>query len=47
MYCFPRLEFPKKFIEEAEKEHVEADEKFCFKLLEEKGICTVAGSGFL
>ncbi|XP_026327967.1 alanine aminotransferase 1-like isoform X2 [Hyposmocoma kahamanoa] len=46
MYAFPRFEIPKKAIEEAKKQNKAADVFYAFKLLEETGICVVAGSGF-
>lgn len=37
MYAFPRIEIPKKAIEEAKKQKRAADVFYAFKLLEETG----------
>lgn len=37
MYAFPRIEIPKKAIEEAKKQNKAADVFYAFKLLEETG----------
>lgn len=46
LYAFPQLILPEKFIDEAREENVKPDELYCFKLLEETGVCVVPGSGF-
>ncbi|XP_047993012.1 alanine aminotransferase 2-like [Leguminivora glycinivorella] len=46
MYCFPRIQLPPKAIEAAKAEGKAADVFYAFSLLEETGICIVAGSGF-
>ncbi|ORY32132.1 transaminase [Naematelia encephala] len=46
MYLFPRIDMPKKAIEEAEKRGKEADVMYALDLLDATGICSVAGSGF-
>ncbi|WWC63596.1 uncharacterized protein I303_106201 [Kwoniella dejecticola CBS 10117] len=46
MYLFPRIDMPKKAIEEAKKKGKEADVMYALDLLDATGICAVAGSGF-
>jgi alanine transaminase len=46
MYAFPRVHFTQKAIDEAKKEGVTPDFKYCLDLLNETGIVTVPGSGF-
>ncbi|XP_063535351.1 alanine aminotransferase 2-like [Cydia strobilella] len=46
MYCFPRIQLPPKAIEAAKADGKAADVFYAFALLEETGICVVAGSGF-
>lgn len=46
MYAFPKFELPPKAIERAREKKQEPDVYYAFKLLEETGICVVAGSGF-
>ncbi|EJS44219.1 alt2p [Saccharomyces arboricola H-6] len=46
MYLFPRLNLPKKALDESERLGIEPDEFYCTSLLESTGICTVPGSGF-
>lgn len=46
MYAFPRIELPPKAIEAAKEKDQAPDMFYCMKLLEEKGICLVPGSGF-
>lgn len=46
MYAFPKIDMPAKAIEEAKKEGVSVDVKYCLSLLRETGICCVPGSGF-
>jgi aspartate/methionine/tyrosine aminotransferase len=45
MYAFPKIEFPKKFIDYAHTKNMEPDLIFCLEMLEEKGIICVPGSG--
>lgn len=47
MYAFPNLQLPEKFVEECGKAGKKADLIYCMRLLEEEGVCCVAGSGFL
>lgn len=47
MYLFPKIEIPSRAQREAKKMNLEADEHYCFLLLEKTGICMVPGSGFL
>ncbi|KAJ2943492.1 hypothetical protein O0L34_g16600 [Tuta absoluta] len=46
MYAFPRIDLPPKAIEAAKAAGQAPDVFYAFKLLEETGICVVAGSGF-
>ncbi|KAI9640640.1 alanine transaminase [Ciborinia camelliae] len=46
MYLFPTIHLPKKAVEAAKKEGMDADEYYCHKLLEATGVCVVPGSGF-
>lgn len=46
MYVFPRFELPPKAIEAAKAKGQAPDLFYAFKLLEETGICIIAGSGF-
>ncbi|CAH8491000.1 unnamed protein product [Dicrocoelium dendriticum] len=46
MYAFPRISLPAKAIEAAEKCGQKPDFFYCIRLLEEKGVCIVPGSGF-
>ncbi|KAI8425865.1 hypothetical protein MSG28_004885 [Choristoneura fumiferana] len=46
MYAFPRFDMPPKAIEAAKAAGKAPDVFYAFKLLEETGICVVAGSGF-
>uniref|UniRef100_A0A7N6BXB1 alanine transaminase n=1 Tax=Anabas testudineus TaxID=64144 RepID=A0A7N6BXB1_ANATE len=46
MYTFPRITLPQKAIIKAKEEGQEPDMFYCMRLLEEKGICLVPGSGF-
>ncbi|KAI4898247.1 hypothetical protein NFI96_030538 [Prochilodus magdalenae] len=46
MYSFPRIQLPPKAIAEAKEKGEAPDMFYCMKLLEEKGICLVPGSGF-
>jgi len=46
MYAFPSLSLPSKFTDEAKKEGVAADAKYCLRLLDATGIVVVPGSGF-
>jgi len=46
MYAFPRITIPNKAIQAAKEKNMAPDAFFCFQLLEETGICVVAGSGF-
>lgn len=46
MYVFPRFEIPPKAIEAAKAKGQSPDLFYAFKLLEETGICVIAGSGF-
>ncbi|VDK46280.1 unnamed protein product [Anisakis simplex] len=46
MYALPKINMPKKAIEEAKRQGVEPDFFYGMQLLEATGICTVPGSGF-
>ncbi|KAG4304303.1 hypothetical protein PORY_002278 [Pneumocystis oryctolagi] len=46
MYMFPRINIPKKAIQEAEKLNKLPDEFYCIKLLEATGVSVVPGSSF-
>lgn len=46
MYAFPRIYLPEKAIAEAKAKNMKPDAMYCFRLLEETGICVVPGSGF-
>lgn len=46
MYVFPRFEIPPKAVEAAKAKSQAPDLFYAFKLLEETGICVIAGSGF-
>jgi alanine transaminase len=46
MYAFPRIHLPEKAVKEAESQGKKADAMYCYRLLEETGICVVPGSGF-
>ncbi|KAL7857522.1 hypothetical protein SRHO_G00164210 [Serrasalmus rhombeus] len=46
MYTFPQIQLPPKAIAEAKEKGQAPDMFYCMKLLEEKGICLVPGSGF-
>ncbi|XP_014616813.1 PREDICTED: alanine aminotransferase 1 isoform X1 [Polistes canadensis] len=46
MYVFPRFEIPPKAVEAAKAKGQAPDLFYAFKLLEETGICVIAGSGF-
>ena len=45
MYAFPRIFFPKNFIDFAMSKNIQPDLLFCLELLEKKGIVSVPGSG--
>ncbi|KAF2744772.1 alanine aminotransferas-like protein [Sporormia fimetaria CBS 119925] len=46
MYLFPTITLPQKAIEKAKEEGKQADEYYCFRMLDATGVCVVAGSGF-
>ena len=46
MYAFPKIDLPKKAIDEAKAKDMQPDAFYCFQLLEATGICVVPGSGF-
>jgi len=46
MYLFPTITLPPKAVEQAKKEGRQADEYYCFRLLDATGVCVVPGSGF-
>ncbi|XP_055297648.1 alanine aminotransferase 1 [Sitodiplosis mosellana] len=46
MYAFPQIKLPPKAIEAAKQAGQQPDVFYAFQLLEETGICIVAGSGF-
>jgi alanine transaminase len=51
MYLFPKLDLPKKFLQEVKGavwrgQKIEPDLAWCVRLLEEEGIVTLPGSGF-
>lgn len=46
MYAFPQILLPEKAIAEAKAQGKQPDAYYCYKLLEETGICVVPGSGF-
>ncbi|XP_066512209.1 alanine aminotransferase 2-like [Hoplias malabaricus] len=46
MYAFPRIFIPHRAVEEAKALGMQPDMFYCLRLLEEKGICVVPGSGF-
>jgi len=46
MYLFPTITLPKKALAQAEKEGLQPDEFYCFRMLDATGVCVVAGSGF-
>ncbi|TNJ28284.1 putative Alanine aminotransferase [Giardia muris] len=47
MYAFPRIYLPEYFVTEARKANLPPDSYYCLRLLEDTGVCTVPGSGFL
>ncbi|CAK8696006.1 unnamed protein product [Clavelina lepadiformis] len=46
MYSFPRIEIPERAVRKAETCGMQPDAFYAHELLEETGICIVAGSGF-
>ncbi|KAJ2683535.1 alanine transaminase [Coemansia spiralis] len=46
MYCFPRVELPQAFIDEAKAKGQQPDSLYCMQMLEATGISVVPGSGF-
>ncbi|KAJ2044342.1 alanine transaminase [Coemansia sp. S16] len=46
MYCFPRVELPQAFVDEAKAKGQQPDLLYCMQMLEETGISVVPGSGF-
>lgn len=46
LYAFPKVDLPKKFVEEATSLGREADLHYCMMMLEEIGLVCVPGSGF-
>lgn len=46
MYLFPTITMPAKALEAAKKASKKPDEFYCLRMLDETGICVVAGSGF-
>lgn len=46
MYAFPKVQIPKRAVEEAESQGVQPDFFYCSNLLDNTGICVVPGSGF-
>ena len=46
LYAFPKIDFPKEYVEESEKMGIKADTRYSLELLEKTGICVVPGSGF-
>lgn len=46
MYAYPKINLPKKFIEEAQKQNLTPDTYYCIKMLQNTGNCFVPGSGF-
>jgi len=46
MYAFPQIHMPEKALKAAESKGMKADAMYCYRLLEETGICVVPGSGF-
>lgn len=47
MYAFCKIDLPSKYIELAKTKDMPADEMFAIELLDETGISTTSGSGFL
>ena len=46
LYLFPRLRFPRRFIEECGEMDEHPEDIYCLRLLESTGICLVPGWGF-
>ena len=46
MYAFPRILFPKNFLDECKIKNLIPDNEYCMRLLENTGIVVVPGSGF-
>jgi len=46
MYAFPNIRLPDKAIQAAKEAGQKPDEFYCFRILEEIGLCVVPGSGF-
>jgi alanine transaminase len=46
LYLYPRVELPRKAVEEAKKRGKAPDVFYALELLDETGICVVPGSGF-
>jgi len=46
MYAFPRIDLPPKAIQAAKEAGQTPDTFYCFRILEEIGLCVVPGSGF-
>lgn len=46
MYAFPKVNFSKRALRQAEKHGVPADFMYCMDMVNETGIMTVPGSGF-
>lgn len=46
MYVFPKIEFPKKFMDYCQSINKKPDAVYSMALLNETGVCVVPGSGF-
>jgi alanine transaminase len=46
LYLFPKVDLPKKFVEECDKNGKNPDEEYCILMLEKSGVCVVPGNGF-
>jgi len=46
MYAFPNIDLPAKAIQAAKEANQTPDTFYCFRILEEIGLCVVPGSGF-
>jgi alanine transaminase len=46
LYLFPKVDLPKKFVDECNKNGKNPDVEYCLLMLEKSGVCVVPGNGF-
>ena len=46
LYLFPKVDLPKKFVDECIKSGKNPDVEYCLLMLEKSGVCVVPGNGF-